>query len=957
VFAVLSNDVSYALPLIIVALVLIGYSVRDRSPLFSFYAGLVFNTTVTLAYLLSVVSSNAALDSVALVRVTQLNVITFGVYGLFWLALRKQWLVYLQSRANQAESLLKLQMWLALGCSLVLVTTTLLDVLFGDPSAYVYVVGDPLGWAALVTSFVGFVLVEQSRNERLPVLGVVSILISTLSLLVFQFPTENFQQLRALMVGMTMCAWLMFVASFLTETSGKGLRRILKLDSKWSSHATISSTVLGCVACCLALSLFPAFKRQDEAWWSIGPIVGLCGLAAALQVRTLKRTYLYFAGFLLTLALSMWWIANVLRHDFSFTHFVEANIIGACITSVLWLYLELRARRLKQDDRSSVRSYHNLVAICSVIWLFTCIQRTSHDMDAQFLWWAWFATTVLMFSTLWDPRAKYATAGLYTLGLVAFAIGFRQMDLTPKNQAWSVIMFLSAYALGTALLWRNRSRLIHIAARFGIVPRLDSNTTKLTWLSSVSILAVVSVVVLGYIINVCSFNLGFRITAAIAVAAQAITLGFLAEGAAQARWRRGAIAAFLIGAVLFGWAWLTPLVTATWLNRSVILLVETALLTLICGLFNRRIRELHQDWAASISSALPALLLVGCVALFFSLGAEVAQQLSLGVVLISPLALVAIAAVLITAAVVPVWFAISPAHDPLSLSERGRMKYVYVAELMLTLLFLHVRLTMPWLFAGFFERYWPFVVMAIAFGGVLASEALRQRNLLVLAKPIERTGAFLPLLPVLGFWVATSEVDYSSLLFVVGGLYGLLSSLRRSFLFGILAAIAGNAGLWYVLNRTQDYQFFQHPQLWLVPAALSVLLAAYLNEDRFSEDQMAGIRYLSLVTVYASSTADIFINGVSNSPWLPLILGAFSLAGVFSGIMFKIRGLLLLGSVFLLLSITTMIWYASVNFGWTWLWYVAGIATGATIIFMFAVFEKKRSEVLRMVEGLKEWEV
>jgi hypothetical protein len=39
------------------------------------------------------------------------------------------------------------------------------------------------------------------------------------------------------------------------------------------------------------------------------------------------------------------------------------------------------------------------------------------------------------------------------------------------------------------------------------------------------------------------------------------------------------------------------------------------------------------------------------------------------------------------------------------------------------------------------------------------------------------------------------------------------------------------------------------------------------------------------------------------------------------------------------------------------LWYVAGIATGATIIFMFAVFEEKRSEVLRVVEGLKDWEV
>jgi hypothetical protein len=180
--------------------------------------------------------------------------------------------------------------------------------------------------------------------------------------------------------------------------------------------------------------------------------------------------------------------------------------------------------------------------------------------------------------------------------------------------------------------------------------------------------------------------------------------------------------------------------------------------------------------------------------------------------------------------------------------------------------------------------------------------------------------------------------------------------LRRSFVFGVLAAVAGNTGLWYVFHHTPNYQFLQHPQLWLIPVALSVLVAAYLNEDKLTEDQMAGVRYLSLVTIYASSTADIFINGVANSPWLPLILGSFSLAGVFAGIVFRIRGLLLLGSIFLLLSIITMIWYASVNLGWTWLWYVAGIVTGATIIFMFALFEKKRSEVLRVVEGLKDWE-
>ncbi|HEV2837040.1 MAG TPA: hypothetical protein VGW58_17110, partial [Pyrinomonadaceae bacterium] len=404
------------------------------------------------------------------------------------------------------------------------------------------------------------------------------------------------------------------------------------------------------------------------------------------------------------------------------------------------------------------------------------------------------------------------------------------------------------------------------------------------------------------------------------------------------------------------WSWLTPVISGTWLNRSVILMLLMFGLTAVYGLLLEQAKAYSADWTDAAKRAVPVLIGAGVLALFFCLGTEIFYQLNFGAVRIHPVPLTAIGATLIAATVIPVLFALSPKHDPLSLSERGRMNYVYAAEVMLALLFLHIRLTLPWLFTGFIERYWPLAVMVISYLGVVTSESLRRRKLLVLAQPLERTGVFLPLLPVLGFWLASSEVDFSLLLFVVGGLYGLLSVLRRSFVFGMMAAVAGNAALWYMLHRTDNYQFLQHPQLWLIPVALSVLLAAYLNEDNLTEDQMAGVRYLSLVTIYVSSTADIFINGVANSPWLPLILGSFSLAGVFAGIIFRIRGLLLLGSVFLLLSIITMIWYASANLGWTWLWYVAGIVTGATIIFMFAVFEKKRSEVLRLVEGLKEWE-
>ena len=39
----------------------------------------------------------------------------------------------------------------------------------------------------------------------------------------------------------------------------------------------------------------------------------------------------------------------------------------------------------------------------------------------------------------------------------------------------------------------------------------------------------------------------------------------------------------------------------------------------------------------------------------------------------------------------------------------------------------------------------------------------------------------------------------------------------------------------------------------------------------------------------------------------------------------------------------------------TWIWYACGIGLGAAIIALFAVFEKRRNDVLAAVERLKDW--
>jgi len=284
------------------------------------------------------------------------------------------------------------------------------------------------------------------------------------------------------------------------------------------------------------------------------------------------------------------------------------------------------------------------------------------------------------------------------------------------------------------------------------------------------------------------------------------------------------------------------------------------------------------------------------------------------------------------------------------------MNYVYVAEALTVVTLAHARLTLPWLFGGFFLTFWPLIVMLLAFTGVGLGELFRRRGTLVLAEPLERTGILLPILPVFGSWLADSHVPYSGLLFLVGLFYGVLSVMRRSFLFGILAALAGNGGLWNMLDGLGGYGFYEHPQLWLIPVSISVLVAGHVNRERLTRDQMTLIRYTTLMMIYVSSTSDIFINGVRESLWLTIVLTLLSLTGAFTGLMLRIRAFLFLGTGFLLLSLLTMVWTASANLNWGWLWYVAGIAFGAMIIVTFALFEKKRREMLELVERLKQWQ-
>src|SRR5262249_4852008 len=116
--------------------------------------------------------------------------------------------------------------------------------------------------------------------------------------------------------------------------------------------------------------------------------------------------------------------------------------------------------------------------------------------------------------------------------------------------------------------------------------------------------------------------------------------------------------------------------------------------------------------------------------------------------------------------------------------------------------------------------------------------------------------------------------------------------------------------------------------------------------------------YLALAVIYVSSTAETFLAGLGPEAVRPMVLVGLSVLGVFVGMLLRVRAFLFLGSAFLLLGIFSVIRYAALaaDDKARISWLVAGIALGAAIFTLLAGFEKRRNEVIRLLQTLRDWE-
>jgi hypothetical protein len=994
-FHALGPTVSYAGPLMLLVAVLLAFAVRERQAGFALGGSAVFQLAVNLAFILFVTTAKSPFaPAIQGIMWLQWNAAAAGIYALVWLGLGR-WIrrdgeqtTIAQQLALERPSLADILQWvqIALGCALAigLVAWAILAVVSNPRVAIAEaeVAGRWLSYFA--AAVVAAALAWHLRGRRHAPWGDLAI---WLGFAVAAFAACSADGLDAsrqwLAYHVLTGAWLavsaigataVVIRAFLMSSGpaeGSPRPQVAALGVHHVSAAGIALAVA-------ALGIRGATADPHVPLWSLiatlGPLVILAALGLARRSQPYAYASVALAGLAAVLLLVAPRVATQLPMLLGRPPFAAIDLVALAVLVAAggWLAAEIFFQRRRNESLDARFPGPRVHAVAILAWLAVLVPwqlflllplHWIPTLGAQIAVIANVAVVGgLLLATLWDRRAVWSLPTLFTWGLAAWTLSVNlvaeRLSLSTGERFALLALAAGVHLAIAGQAWSYGANLSVIGTRAGISDPIGGLVRTERWLVP-TLLTLAGLVSAWPLILVLGLDrLEYRAAAAWAPAIAAWGVLCLAQEKRRDALQLASLLLAGLSAIYLGWAQLDPQESSqTWaLSRAFRLLMVLAAATFVYGLVLPRLLLTAGSWNASVRRA---GFIAGAVAM-----AVFAVVLSLEVTLFKPgidapidgAQVAAIAVVLVGLVAGLLSLALLPGRDPLALSEAGRQWYVYAAEAAAALLLAHLYICRPTWFDGVLRPYWPLIVMGIAFAGVGLAELCHRFQVRVLAEPLSRTGALLPLLPVLGIWIPNAaNVDRSFVLLVVGLLYLVLSATRKSWASLIAAAVAGNAALWVLLD---DFQFdlTAYPQLWLIPPALSVLLAAQLNRHRLPPQALAAIRYLATIVIYLSSTSEIFIRGLGTSLWPPMILTGLAVFGAMLGIMLRIRAFLYLGTSFTVLALITMVAHAAQAIDHVWPWWAFGIGLGIVILVLFGIFEKKRAEMLALVARLRQWE-
>jgi hypothetical protein len=947
---------------VITALAFATLAVARRSESLAFIAALLGNVAVSLLLVQHYRDTAFELWAGNLAR---WNAAASAVSALTWLATRR-WL----GERTAPGPLLAVQATLGLAVNSIVLLVPF-GVLLFDPSTALPGWARPEipagGWIALVLATAAAVWHRRvtAPSRRIDVVGIFGLSAGVLlSCAAAPWDTGNwlsYHVLSASWAALGLAGVAAGSIAYALHESGLS-RDPQERQARWFVQLVPTAGIRRWVEIACGLLALLAFRGgwtdPYRPYPSAASLVLVAVMTAALAMWFRSGPHVWASGLALNLAGIVLWLAwGSGTHD----EFLLTNAIGLGIAATFWtaVCLVLPGDGLP-IDRQNKPPFAHLTAFMAWLCLLLVVAlglaadfAVAGALTVSLLDWSAAAiVAVCLAIALRDRSARWPVAGLYGLGLAVVGLSLLSARLEPAELARAGTSAVAGYVL-CASVFR-----IVVAPRLVEVLRLPPRDGA--WFAPVQLAAAVAVAAAGGWISIVYPALEERLVGAAAVALVVPAAAMLGPVG-----RRMTLVLTTVALAEVALAIPDPHGATPWLNRTAWLVAAlTAANLAFAEGIRRAVRPSAWTQEGQRGGAVVGVLAV--TALLALLGQQFhLYDAGINRTPMQPLEILVVALSVLALTTSALRCAVVTGRDSLGLSEGGRTAYVYGAEVLLVLLLAHLRMTAPELFSGWVGRYWTLVVMLLGFLGMGLGELFERRGVRVLAEPLRRTGLALPVVPLTAYWTGLPLApagafpqdlgQYALLWLTVALLYGLAASIWRSMLFGLLSALALNFGLWSLLQHG-GFDFHHHLQIWLIPLAIILLVAEYLNRERLPDETAAGLRYLGICTIYVSSTADLFIAGIGNSVILPVVLATLAVGGVLAGISLRVRAFLFLGVGFLLLDVMTMIWHAAVNRYHTWVWWVSGIVLGVAILALFALFEKRRNDVLRLIEEIRTWD-
>ncbi len=232
------------------------------------------------------------------------------------------------------------------------------------------------------------------------------------------------------------------------------------------------------------------------------------------------------------------------------------------------------------------------------------------------------------------------------------------------------------------------------------------------------------------------------------------------------------------------------------------------------------------------------------------------------------------------------------------------------------------------------------VALSFAFFGlnILAARATAE-NVAVFVRPTYYTAWALPIALL---WVIPRQQEPASLVIFAAASFYMIVARRAEDLWALyVPALLYNVALYlWIPEATETTGLLQ---LYVIPAALTVLIFAHLHKADLTRRALAGIRIAASATILAVSTLEVLLTPSLLHFSVELFL---SLLGIAMGVALRIRAFVYTGVAFLVIGVTgqlTLQIHGQAGIARAFILITVGMAVLVAMVF----FNVKREEILR----------